>query len=137
MKRLPYAAGALALAMMLAAMPAPARAQFAGMDQNQMMTQFAPMLEMMKKRMGKKRYGQLMQTMGPMMMNMMDQGGGGGGFGGFGGFGNGGFNMGGLMGSGQGLGGLTSMLGSFDIGSLQGLIGSGWGGRHHRRHASR
>src|SRR5262249_59726326 len=52
---------------------APAHAQFGGsMDMNQMQQQFTPMLEMMKRKMGKKRFGQLMQTMGPMMSQMMD-----------------------------------------------------------------
>ena len=54
-----------------------------------MMTQMAPMLEMMKAKMGKRRFGQMMQTMGPMMGGMMENGGGGG-FGGMtGGFGGG------------------------------------------------
>jgi hypothetical protein len=44
-----------------------------------MMTQMAPMLEMMKARMGKRRFAMLMQTMGPMMSRMMDNGGKGGG----------------------------------------------------------
>src|SRR5207253_10020964 len=44
-----------------------------------MMTQMAPMLEMMKAKMGKRRFGMMMQTMGPMMSQMME---GGGGFGG-------------------------------------------------------
>ena len=42
-----------------------------------MMTQMAPMLEMMKAKMGKRRFGQMMQTMGPMMSRMMESGGGG------------------------------------------------------------
>ena len=55
------------------------------------MTQMAPMLEMMKAKMGKRRFGQMMQTMGPMMSRMMENGGGGfggmpGGFGGGSGF---------------------------------------------------
>ena len=41
------------------------------------MTQMAPMLEMMKAKMGKKRFGALMQTMGPMMSRMTEGGGGG------------------------------------------------------------
>ena len=49
-----------------------------------MMTTMAPMLEVMKKKMGKKRFTQLMQTMGPMVEKMGSNGGGfGGGFGGF------------------------------------------------------
>ena len=70
-----------------------------------MMTQMAPMLEMMKAKMGKKRFTMLMQTAGPMMSNMMEGGGGGlggmlggGGFGGgFGGLGGGGFTNAGYM----------------------------------------
>ena len=41
-----------------------------------MMTQMAPMLEMMKAKMGKRRFGMMMQTMGPMMGQMMEGGGG-------------------------------------------------------------
>lgn len=86
---------AAALALLLAVATAgPAKAQFGGSGSEQdMMTQFAPMLEMMKAKMGKKRFAMMMQTMGPMMSNMME--GGGGGFGGmlggagFGGFGSG------------------------------------------------
>jgi hypothetical protein len=73
----------------------PAHAQFSGGGFEQM-EQFAPMLELMKKKMGKKRFAKMMQTFGPMMSQMMDgQGGGLGGIGGFGGgsFGAGGFDM--------------------------------------------
>ena len=42
-----------------------------------MMTQMAPMLEMMKAKMGKRRFAMMMQTMGPMMSRMMENGGGG------------------------------------------------------------
>src|ERR1700688_2004819 len=62
---------------------APAKAQFAGFVGGEgggdMMTQMAPMLEMMKAKMGKRRFGMMMQTMGPMMSQMMEGGGGGGG----------------------------------------------------------
>ena len=58
----------------------PARAQFAGFGGGgggeDMMTQMAPMLEMMKAKMGKRRFGMMMQTMGPMMSRMMENGGG-------------------------------------------------------------
>ena len=55
----------------------PAKAQFGGGGGGQdMMTQMAPMLEMMKAKMGKKRFGALMQTMGPMMSRMTENGGG-------------------------------------------------------------
>src|SRR5262245_29395289 len=102
---------------------APAHAQFGGMDMNQMQQQFTPMLEMMKRKMGKKRFGQLMQTMGPMMSQMMDGQGGGFGAGGFGssgfGMGNGGFDMGQIM----------TM-----VGSMKGLMGGGRRGRARRHH---
>ena len=55
-----------------------------------MMTQMAPMLEMMKAKMGKRRFAMLMQTMGPMMSRMMENGGGG---------------LGGMMGGGGSLSG--------------------------------
>ena len=95
---------AAALALLLAvATTAPAKAQFGGGGGDDMMTQMAPMLEMMKAKMGKKRFAMLMQTAGPMMANMMEGGGGmfgGGGFGGggFGGLGGGGFPSAGFMG---------------------------------------
>ena len=54
------------------------------MSDIQAMEQFAPMLETMKRRMGKKRFARLMQTVGPMMDEMMT-GSGAGGFGAFGG----------------------------------------------------
>src|SRR6185295_16993930 len=75
----------------------PAKAQFAGFGGGggggqDMMTQMAPMLEMMKAKMGKRRFAAMMQTMGPMMSRMMEGGGGGVGLGGMmggGGFGGG------------------------------------------------
>src|SRR6267378_5595073 len=55
----------------------PAKAQFGGGGGGEdMMTQMAPMLEMMKAKMGKRRFGMMMQTMGPMMSRMMENGGG-------------------------------------------------------------
>jgi hypothetical protein len=150
---------ATALALLLAvATAAPAKAQFGGGGGNQdMMTQMAPMLEMMKAKMGKKRFATLMQTMGPMMSNMMEGGGGGlggmlggGGFGG-GGFGGGGFgNLGGGYttssfvgdtpqysgGFGGGGGDFMGMLGSSGmtamIPQMMSMINTG-GGRHGRR----
>ena len=91
------------------AFASPAKAQFGGMDDAQMQ-QFAPMLEMMKKQMGNKRFGQMMKMMGPMMANMEGGGGlgglmGGGGFGGFGG------------------GGMPSM-GGMDMGQMMSMISS-------------
>jgi len=72
-----------AVLLLLAIPSAPANAQFGfggsggGAD---MMTQMAPMLEMMKAKLGKRRFAMLMQTMGPMMSKMME-----GGFSGMGG----------------------------------------------------
>ena len=55
----------------------PAKAQFGGGGGGgDMMTQMAPMLEMMKAKMGKRRFATMMQTMGPMMGRMMEGGGG-------------------------------------------------------------
>jgi hypothetical protein len=82
---------------------APAKAQFAGFGGGgggDMMTQMAPMLELMKSKMGKRRFGKLMKTMGPMASQMMQNGGFGGNFGG-GNFG-GGFPGGGGFGGGYG-----------------------------------
>ena len=110
-------AGPLAIVAALAFTSAPAKAQFGGMGMDNM-EQMAPMIEMMKQRMGKKRFAQLMQTMGPMMEKMMaNQGGGfGGGMGGFGGgLGGGGFNMGGMD-----MGQMMAMMGS-----MKGLMGGG------------
>ncbi len=85
MKRLLKIAPPAAFAVLLS-VATPASAQFAGTDEFQQMEQFAPVLEMMKQRMGKKRFGQLMQTVGPMMDQMMtSQGSATGGFGAFGG----------------------------------------------------
>src|SRR5215204_6082086 len=53
----------------------PAKAQFGGGGGGgDMMTQMAPMLEMMKAKMGKRRFATMMQTMGPMMGRMMEGG---------------------------------------------------------------
>lgn len=131
MTKLVGPAVAAGLVAVLVSAPAPARAQFGGDDQ--MMTQMAPMLNMMKARMGKQRYGQLMRTMGPMMANMMD--GGGGGFGGFGGggFGGGYGGYGGYGGSMGGFGSMMGMMGAFDMGSLRGMMGGGRSFRRGRR----
>jgi len=110
-------AGPLAIVAALAFTSAPAKAQFGGMGMDNM-EQMAPMIEMMKQRMGKKRFAQLMQTMGPMMEKMMaNQGGGfGGGMGGFGGgLGGGGMSMGGMD-----MGQMMAMMGS-----MKGLMGGG------------
>jgi hypothetical protein len=97
------------------------------------MTQMAPMLEMMKAKMGKRRFAMLMQTMGPMMSRMMENGGGGVG-GGFGG------GLGGMMGSGgfgaTNYGGYTPMsggymppgIGGLGGGDIMGMLGGSGGG---------
>jgi hypothetical protein len=83
-----------------------------------MMTQMAPMLEMMKARMGKRRFAMMMQTMGPMMGQMME-GGGGGGFGGM----MGGGGMGGMLGG----GGIPGGFGGGG-GDIMGMLGGGGAG---------
>jgi hypothetical protein len=129
---------------------APAKAQFGGFGGagggGDMMTQMAPMLEMMKAKMGKRRFGMLMQTMGPMMSQMME--GGGGGFGGM--LGGGGipdsFGGGGASfapaGYGMGMGGgdFMGMLGGGGGGEMMSMIPQlmrmanfGGGHRRHRR----
>ena len=114
----------------------PARAQFAGLGGGgggtDMMTQMAPMLEMMKAKMGKRRFAMMMQTMGPMMSKMMD--GSGGGFGQMGG----GFpGMGGGMPAGMGNGIPGGMIPGGMPGGLEGMIGGGRipGGFSRRRDA--
>jgi hypothetical protein len=104
---------AIAVALCLSHAPARAQADLFGGGEGDMMTTMAPMLEMMKKKMGKKRFTVVMQTMGPMVAQM-GQGGGFGGFGG-GGFG-GGFDLASL-GGGYG--------GGFDMSSMSGLMSSG------------
>ena len=123
----------------------PAKAQFAGLGGggggDDMMTQMAPMLEMMKARMGKRRFGMMMQTMGPMMGRMMD-GGGGGGLGGLGGMMDGGGIPGGY-GGGMGGGNIMGMLGGGGGGEMMSMIPqlmrmtNMGGGRHGRRHRRR
>ena len=127
-----------------------AKAQFAGFGgggDGDMMTQMAPMLEMMKAKMGKRRFGMMMRTVGPMMSQMM-QGGGGG----FGGMLSGGI-PGGLGGGGaafapegyamaMGGGDFTAMVGDGSGGELMSMIpqlmrtanfGVGHGLRRYRR----
>lgn len=117
---------AAALVFLAAVSTTPAKAQFGGGGGEDMMTQMAPMLEMMKAKMGKRRFTMLMQTMGPMMDGGGEGGGGfGGGFAGMmGGFGGGGF--GGGMG-GFGGGEMVAM-----IPQLMTMVNMG-GGRHSRR----
>jgi hypothetical protein len=84
--KLPFAAAAAL--MLLAAAPAKSQpVSGAGLNDFEQMERFAPMLEEMKRRMGKKRFARVMQTVGPMMDQMMAGTGsdGGRGFGAFGG----------------------------------------------------
>jgi hypothetical protein len=126
-------AAALLLLFTLTSMPA--KAQFAGGGGADMMTQMAPMLEMMKAKMGKRRFATMMQTMGPMMSRMME-GGGGGGLSGLGGMMGGGGIPGGF-GGGYGGGyvpegyGVTTggtNIGGLGGGDFMGMLGSGGGG---------
>ncbi|MBR0852456.1 hypothetical protein JQ543_32330 [Bradyrhizobium diazoefficiens] len=139
---------AAAVLLLFSIASTPAKAQFlgtgGGAGGEDMMTQMAPMLEMMKAKMGKRRFAMLMQTMGPMMSRMMENGGGGfgapmgGGYmpmgGGFdGGFGGGlGFGGGDIMGmlGGSGDGNMMAM-----IPQMMRLANVGGGG--HRRHRHR
>jgi hypothetical protein len=137
----------------------PAKAQFAGGGGGgqDMMTQMAPMLEMMKAKMGKRRFAAMMQTVGPMMSRMMDGGGGGlggmmgggipGGFGG--GYGGGyvpegyGVSTGGVNIGGLGGGDFMGMLGGAGGGELMSMVpqlmrmANVGGGRHGRRRTRR
>ena len=133
----------------------PAKAQFAGLGGGggeDINTQMAPRLEMMKAKMGKRRFAMMMQTMGPMMSGMMDGSGGGmggmmgggmpGGYGGMGagmipgGYGGmipggmGGYGGGDVMGMMGGMGGgdMMSM-----VPQLMRMVNYGGGGRHIRR----
>jgi hypothetical protein len=122
--RLICGAATMLLAFTLTA--APAKAQFGGGGTagggQDTMTQMAPMLNMMKAKMGKRRFAMLMKTMGPMMSQTTQGGGFGGMSGGFGGFAPEG------LGTGSG----------FDIGSIMSMVGpmmqmANLGG-HHRHH---
>ena len=123
----------------------PANAQFGGGGGQDMMTQMAPMLEMMKAKMGKKRFGALMQTMGPMMSRMTENGGGG--LGGLGGLMGGGgipsFGGGGYVPEGYGVSTGGMNIGGFGGGELMSMvpqlmsIANVGGGRHGRRHRKR
>jgi len=131
----------------------PAKAQFGGGGSGggqDMMTQMAPMLEMMKAKMGKRRFATMMQTMGPMMGRMME-GGGGGGLSGLGGMmGGGGIptGIGGGYGGGYVPEGYGVSTGGMNIGGLGGgelmsmvpqlmRMANVGGGRHGRRHRRR
>ena len=134
---------AATLLLLLSLTSVPAKAQFAGSGGGDMMTQMAPMLEMMKAKMGKRRFGMLMQTVGPMASRMMQNGGGG--LGGMlgggtpGGFG-GGATYADSYGIGTGGGGFTSMLGGAGGSEMMSMIPQlvrianvGGGHRRHRR----
>jgi hypothetical protein len=127
----------------------PAKAQFTGVGGGgggDMMTQMAPMLEMMKAKMGKRRFAMLMQTVGPMMSRMMENGGGLGGISGGGGI-PGGLGGGAAFapegyGIGTSGGDFMGMLGGSGGGELMSMIpqlmrmanlGGGYGHRRHRR----
>jgi hypothetical protein len=140
---------AAAVLLLFSISSAPAKAQFlgtgGGAGGEDMMTQMAPMLEMMKAKMGKRRFAMLMQTMGPMMSRMMENGGGG--FGGMMGGGGFGAPMGGgtmPMGGGMGFGGgdIMGMLGGSGGGNMMAMIPqmmrlANVGGGGHRRHRHR
>lgn len=152
---------AAAVLLLFSISSAPANAQFlgGGAGGEDMMTQMAPMLEMMKAKMGKRRFAMLMQTMGPMMSRMMENGGGGfGGLMGGGGFGGpsslgGGFGApnyggytptgGGYMPAGIGGGDIMGMMGGAGGGDMMAMIpqlmrlANVGGGGGHRRHKHR
>ncbi|MHC2623046.1 hypothetical protein ACVIW2_005078 [Bradyrhizobium huanghuaihaiense] len=136
---------AAAVLLLFSISSVPAKAQFLGggaAGGEDMMTQMAPMLEMMKAKMGKRRFAMLMQTMGPMMSRMMENGGSG--LGGMMGGGNlgGGFgapNYGGYAPMG---GGVPTGLGGMGGGDMMAMIPqlmrlANVGGGSHRRHRHR
>ncbi|MDA9549324.1 hypothetical protein ACM43_33725 [Bradyrhizobium sp. CCBAU 45321] len=149
---------AAAVLLLFSISSVPAKAQFlggGGAGGEDMMTQMAPMLEMMKAKMGKRRFAMLMQTMGPMMSRMMENGGGG-----LGGLMGGGGNFGGGF-SAPSYGGYAPMgggtmpvgIGSMGGGDIMGMLGGSGGsdmmamipqlmrlantGGGHRRHKRR
>lgn len=136
---------AAAVLLLFSISSVPAKAQFAGFGGTggeDMMTQMAPMLEMMKAKMGKRRFAMLMQTMGPMMSRMMENGGGGlsaPNYGGYAPIGGGTVPMGiGGMGGGD----IMGMLGGAGGGDMMAMIPqlmrlANVGGGGHRRHKHR
>ena len=155
---------AAAVLLLFSVASTPAKAQFlgGGAGGEDMMTQMAPMLEMMKAKMGKRRFAMMMQTMGPMMSRMMENGGGGlggmiggGGIGGLaggnfgGGFGApnyGGYapmSGGGYVPAGIGGGDIMGMMGGSGGGDMMAMIpqlmrlANVGGGGGHRRHKHR
>ena len=124
---------AAAVLLLFSISSVPAKAQFlggGGAGGGDMMTQMAPMLEMMKAKMGKRRFAALMQTMGPMLDG---SGGGLGGMmpGGFGGMGMGGMGGGDMMSMLGGAGGSQMMA---MIPQLMSMANFGGGGHRHRKH---
>lgn len=121
---------AAAVLLLFSMSSAPAKAQFlggGGAGGEDMMTQMAPMLEMMKARMGKRRFAMLMRTMGPMMSGMIENGGGG--------FGSG--NLGGGFGA-PNYGDYTPMGGGDMMAMIPQLMRlANVGGGGHRRHRHR
>src|SRR5260370_15719760 len=118
---------AATLLLLFALTPAPAKGQFTGFggggSGGDMMTEMAPMLEMMKAKMGKRRFGMMMQTMGPMMSRMMEGGGGMlGGGGSPGGFGGGASFAPDGYGMGIGGGDVIGMLGGRGGGGMMGMV---------------
>jgi len=122
---------AAAVLLLFSVAGSPAKAQFLGGGDaggEDMMTQMAPMLEMMKAKMGKRRFAMMMQTMGPMMSRMMEHGGGLGGMMG-GGTLSGGFgapNYGGYTAMGGGT--MPAGYGGVGGGDIMGMIGGAGGG---------
>ena len=141
--------GAAVLLVAFALAAAPAQAQLGGLGSTpggaggqDMMTQMAPMLEMMKAKMGNRRFATMMQTVGPIASKMMEGGGIGGmggipaGLGDGAGFAPDGYGTG--MGGGEFMGMLGGSGGSEMIGMIPQLmqmapLGGGYGRRHHRR----
>ncbi|MDA9498538.1 hypothetical protein [Bradyrhizobium sp. CCBAU 11357] len=147
---------AAAVLLLFSISSVPARAQFlggGGAGGEDMMTQMAPMLEMMKAKMGKRRFAMLMQTMGPMMSRMMENGGGLGGMMGGGSFG-GGFGAPNYGYTPMGGGTMPVGIGNMGGGDIMGILGgsggsdmmamipqlmrlANTGGGGHRRHKRR
>jgi hypothetical protein len=125
---------AATLLLLLTLTSMPAKAQFTGIGGGgggqDMMTQMAPMLEMMKAKMGKRRFAMMMKTMGPMMSRMTE----GGGLGGM---------MGGGIPAGFGGGDFMGMLNGAGGSELMGMVpqimrmANVGGGRHGRKRARR
>lgn len=136
---------AAAVLLLFSISSVPAKAQFlggGGAGGEDMMTQMAPMLEMMKAKMGKRRFAMLMQTMGPMMSRMMENGGGGlGGMIGGGSFG-GGFGAPNYGYTPMGGGAMPVGIGGMGGGDMMAMIPqlmrlANTGGGGHRRHKRR